>query len=245
MDPLGILASAQRCNASYVEGMSASSAAFTQLGMEFIAQYQTATHQATLSKNTQGGIFLTIAGTRISEGNNVDLIDDVWLAPQACPKGGVVPAGVYAGMTDFWRWVFANIPQGANLTVEGHSLGAERVLLTPLFFPGERINDLFAFEAPQCGTQEYWDAYRDVLGRAVQTVCGADIWFGWPPAQGYVHDAQAQLLWVKPTGVSKTTTAQWKSTYTAWPIGLNYPDHQIVNVIKYLQAAIQNGTFTH
>lgn len=245
MDPIGILASAQRCNAAYIEELSAAQAAFSQLGMSFIAQYMNATHQAVLSKDTQGSIYLTIAGTRLTQGNNVDLLDDAWLAPQPCPKGGVVPAGVYAGMWDFWQWVQSNVPAGASVNVEGHSLGGERALLTPLFLENARIGDIFAFEAPQCATQEYWDAYRDELSSAVQTVCGADVWFGWPPAQGYVHDAQRALLWVQSTGVIQTSVAQWKSTYVAWPIGLSYDDHEIVRVIAYLQSAITNGTFTH
>jgi hypothetical protein len=238
MNPLSVLASAQRCNAAYIEDLSVVNAAFTQLGMSVIGQYKNDTHQAILSKNAQGGFYLTIAGTRIGEGNNFDILDDIWLAPVKAPLGGLVSSGVHSGLDDFWKWVLSNIPSGASINVEGHSLGAERVLLTPLFLPAAQIGELYAFEAPQCATQDYWDAYRSVLNGAVSTVCGADKWYGWPPRQGYVHDAQSTVLWLQ---LNATTLI----SPTSWPGGDVAADHDIAEVIVRLQAAVANSTFPH
>lgn len=238
MNPLAMLAAAQRCNAVYIEDLTAVTAAFTQLGMSVIGQYKNYTHQGILSKDTRGQIYLSIAGTRITEGNNLDVLDDIWLAPVATPRGGQVASGVYSGMADFWSWVLATAPAAAAINVEGHSLGAERTLLTPLFLSKERIGDLYAFEAPQTATQGYWDAYRDELANAIHTVCGEDIWYGWPPRQGYVHDGQSSVMWFQSSAVSIIQPQ-------AWPGGGSLEDHGIEFLISCIQATITNGTFPH
>jgi hypothetical protein len=239
MNPLAMLVAAQRCNAAYIEDLSAVTAAFTQLGMSVIGQYQNLTHQCVLSKDSTGLVYLTIAGTRISEGNNLDLLDDVWMAPVAAPKGGVVSSGVFTGMADLWNWVFANTSVTTVINVEGHSLGAERALLTPLFLPKERLGDLYAFEAPMCATQEYWDAYREELMYAILTVCGNDRWYAWPPGQGYVHDAHGEVVWFQPTQVSVIPTGAWPGT------DLDMDDHDIELLISRIQSSIDNSTFPH
>lgn len=238
MNPIAMLNAAQRANAAYVSDPLAVKAAFAALDMTFVAQYRNATHQAVISTDTRGRYYLSISGTRFSQNNNVDLLDDIWLAPVNAAKGGVVPAGVNQGMQDFWQWVLQNVPSGLEINVEGHSLGAERALLTPLFLPKERIGDLYAFEPPQCGTQEFWDAYRDELKDAVVTVCGNDLWFGWPPRQGYVHDAQSNVFWLLDQHVEIIKPSEWTGASCE-------ADHAITEVIARLQSAITNGTFPH
>lgn len=238
MNPLSVLAAAQRCNAAYVMDKSAVAQAFAALGMIFVDQYRNATHQAVYSKDQHGYHYLSISGTRFFEGDNLDLLDDIWLAPVKVQRGGEVASGVYSGMDDLWMWMKSHLPTSATLNIEGHSLGAERALLAPLFLPKEQIGDLHAFEAPQTATQEFWDAYREELSRAVHTVCGADIFYNWPPKQGYTHDAQSDVLWLKANSIEVIRPSQW-------PIGANEGDHAIERVIAYIQAAIVNGYFPH
>lgn len=238
MNPLSVLAAAQRCNAAYVMDKSAAAQAFAALGMTFVDQYQNATHQAVYSKDSHGYHYLSISGTRFTEGDNLDLLDDIWLSPVKAQRGGAVASGVFSGMDDLWKWMKSHLPTGATLNVEGHSLGAERTLLTPLFLPKEQIGDLHAFEAPQTATQEYWDAYRDELAHAVHTVCGGDLWYSWPPRQGYGHDAQSDVLWLKSNAIEIIKPSQW-------PIGMCESDHSIQRVLSYIQAAIDHGYFPH
>lgn len=238
MNPIAILESAQRCNAVYIEDLTAATAAFQALGMTVLGQYKNLTHQAILSKDVKGLYHLTIAGTRISEGNNLDLLDDIWLAPVKIPQGGMVASGVISGMDEFWKWVLVQVPAGIAINVEGHSLGAERTLLTPLFLSADRIGDLYAFEAPQCATQEFWDAYHAVLANAVHTVCGEDIWYNWPARQGYVHDKNSTVIWFQTTSTKIIAPADW-------PVGFNEADHVIEEVIARIQTSITNNTFPH
>lgn len=238
MNPLATLNAAQRSNAAYVMDRTAATAAFAALDMTLVDQYRNATHQGVISRDAKGLWYLSIAGTRFSQGGNVDILDDIWLAPSKAPKGGVVPAGVNQGMQDFWNWVLKTIPAGMTINIEGHSLGAERALLTPIYLAPERIGDLYAFEPPMCGTQEYWDAYGPALSRAVQTVCGADVFYGWPPRQGYVHGAMGITLFLQEQQIEIIQPA-------AWPGGDSQADHAITEVIARLQASITNNTFPH
>jgi hypothetical protein len=238
LDPLATLAASQRASAAYIEDLDSATTAFAQLGMTVLGQYKNDTHQAIISKNAQGLFYLSISGTRFNEGDNVDILDDIWLSQVKAPKGGGVSSGVYSGMDAFWKWVLSLVPAGANINIEGHSLGAERTLLTPLFLPQAQIGELYAFEAPKSATQEYWDAYRDELSGAVRTVCGADIWYNWPPFHDYVHDAQSSVLWLKPDTITVIKPSEW-------PIGIDASDHEIAVVVSRIQTSITNGTFPH
>jgi hypothetical protein len=236
MNPIAIVAAGQRAEAAYIVDPVAAKAAFEQLGMTFLGQFQDSTHQGVVSQDAKGRYYVTITGTRWSEGFGADLLNDIWLAPVKAPKGGLVASGVYCGMKDFWAWVLSKVPAGAVLNIEGHSLGAERALLAPIFLSPAQIGDLYAFEPPQCATQEYWDAYRDELSQAVVTVCGLDLWFNWPPRQGYVHDAQMQVLWLLSTGSQWILPANYKG-------GSSASDHHIAEVNSRLQYCMQNAKF--
>lgn len=236
MNPIAIVAAGQRAEAAYIVDPAAAKTAFEQLGMTFLGQYQDSTHQGVVSMDAKGRYYVTITGTRWSEGFGADLLSDIWLAPVNAPKGGVVPSGVYCGMKDFWGWVATKIPAGTGFNIEGHSLGAERALLAPIFVDPKLIGDIYAFEPPQCGTQEFWDAYREDLKNAVVTVCGQDIWFNWPPHQGYVHDAKMAVLWLLSTGSEWVLPAQYQG-------GNNAGDHQITEVNQRLQYCMTNAKF--
>lgn len=238
MNPLAILAAAQRAQAVYIVDPVAAGTAFKGLGLTFLGQYQDATHQGAVSKDAKGNYFVTIAGTRYSEGYGADLLMDLWLSPVHAINGGIVASGVYEGMDKFWAWALNLIPATAEINIEGHSLGAERALLAPLFIPKERLGDIYAFEPPMCADQDYWDAYRDELKNAVITVSGADRWFAYPPRQGYCHDAQSNVLWFLSNGqIQWTTPAAWVTT------ALSDADHSIDLLVLRIQAGITNASF--
>jgi hypothetical protein len=227
-----ILAAAKRAQAAYIEDAAEAKAAFEALGLEFIGQHQDVLHQAVLSRDRTGAIYLSISGTRFGEAHNADLLEDVYLLPVMAPRGGVVAAGVYNGMAEFWTWVNANVPDGA-INVEGHSLGAERALLTPLFLPKARIGSLHAFEAPQCASPAYWTAYAAELAGAVHTVNGGDVWYGWPPVSQYRHP-NANLIWLTGSGYEIIKPSQW-------PGGLSMGDHSIAEVVARLDTILTSA----
>jgi hypothetical protein len=223
-----ILAAAKRAQAAYIEDAAEAKAAFKALGLEFIGQHEDVLHQAVLSRDAAGAIYLSISGTRFGEAHDIDLLDDVYLLPIHVGSGAVVAAGVYNGMAEFLAWVHANVPAGTVINIEGHSLGAERALLTPLFLPKAQIGSIHAFEAPQCASSEYRQSYADELAHAVHTVCGADVWYGWPPVSQYCHPASS-VIWLTGTGYKLIKPSEW-------PGGLSMGDHSIGLVVSRLEA---------
>lgn len=237
MNPIALLAAAQRAQAVYITDALAAQKAFSGLGMTYLGQYQDATHQGAVSTDSKGRYYVTISGTRYSEGYGADLFADIWLAPHDCLKGGQVASGIIEGMDKFWAWALSKIPATAVINVEGHSLGAERALLTPMYLPPERMGDIYAFEPPMFATPEWWEAYGSALANAVCTVQGADRWFAWPPRQGYVHNPNGQYLWLQSTKIQFITAAQWLTT------ALSDGDHSIDQLVQRIQTGIQNASF--
>lgn len=238
MNPIAITAAAQRSAAAYNTDVPSATAAFAALGYTLMGFYKNLTHQAVLSRDARNQFYLSITGTRYDQPGNLDLLADLSLSPVNVPKGGQVASGVYEGLGDMWNWVLNQVPIGSVINIDGHSLGAERTLLTPIFLSKPQIGDLYAFEAPMCATQAYWDAYRDELAGAVHTVCGLDIWFSYPPHQGYCHDAQSSLLWLQSTAIKLITPPQF-------PGGLSGSDHAITEVVARLQNGMTNALFPH
>lgn len=224
-----IYAAAKRAEAAYIADEGEAKAAFAALGLTFVGQHRDVSHQAVLSRDADGATYLSISGTRFGEPDNIDLLDDLYLLPVSAPRGGIVAAGAYSGMQELWQWVSSTVGPDVVVNVEGHSLGGERTLLTPLFLPKARIGTLHAFDAPKCASQAYWDAYREELAGAVLTVNRRDIWFGWPPAGPYQHDRQAEVIWLAEEGVRIIEA-------TAWPGGLDAGDHAIAEIVMALGA---------
>jgi hypothetical protein len=221
------LAAAKRAQAAYIEDATEAKVAFEALGMEFIGQHEDSLRQAALSRDPGGEIYLSISGTRFGEPNNADLAEDVYLLPVHVGGGAVVAAGVYNGMGDLWAWVHANVPVGAVINVDGHSLGAERALLTPLFLPKAQIGAIHAFEAPKCASAGYWQAYGDELAKVVNTVNGRDVWYGYPWVSQYCHPPW-RLIWLTGSGYEIIKPSER-------PGGLSMGDHSITELIARLQ----------
>lgn len=75
-----ILAAAERANAAYLDTTDKARAAFVTLGLEFLGQYQNASHQACLSRDADN-VYLSISGTRFSQRKIGDLFSDIDLDP--------------------------------------------------------------------------------------------------------------------------------------------------------------------
>ncbi|RKP50496.1 hypothetical protein [Trinickia fusca] len=229
-----IYAAAKRAEAAYIADEDEAKAAFAALGLTFIGQHRDASHQAVLSHDAAGATYLSISGTRFGEADNVDLLDDLYLLPVSVPRGGIVAAGAYSGMQELWQWVSSHIGPDVAVNVEGHSLGGERTLLTPLFLPKERIGTLHAFDAPKCASQAYWDVYREELAGAVRTVNRQDLWYGWPPAGPYQHDEQAEVIWLVQDGFRIINAM-------AWPGGFDVENHAIAEIVTALEGIASAG----
>jgi hypothetical protein len=209
---------AARANAAYVIDRAASQAAFSALGDTWIGQFANASHQAVLSADANHETHLSISGTRASAGKILD-------------AGGNVTKGVLEGMGDLWEWVLATIPPGDIVHVAGHSLGASRTHLTPLFLPSSQIGRLHSFEAPKFVNADYYAAHEAVLASMVCVLNGKDLWAAWPwKDERWQSRPLADHIWLKDDAgtFSVIPGAQW-------PGGLEAADHDIGRVHTRLE----------
>ena len=223
-----LLAAAKRAQAAYLPDECDARTAFESMGLTFVGRHCDLVHRAVLSCDAEGATYLSISGTRFNEANNIDLLDDLYLLPIHAPRGGIVASGAHSGMAELWQWVMSAVPPNTIINIEGHSLGGERALLTPLFVPSAQIGALYVFDAPKCASQSYWDAYRSELAGAVCTVHGRDVWYGWPLGDLYCHDAQGEVLWLADGMYRKVDPAMW-------PGGLSVEDHRIDAIVETIE----------
>lgn len=168
-----------RANVAYLISEADSQSAFSALGDTWIGMYQNASHQAVLSADSRGETHLSISGTRASALKLLDIFADVSLDPVPV-MGGNVTRGVMEGMRQLWDWVLSTVPAGDVVHVAGHSLGASRTHLTPLFLPAPQIGALHSFEAPKFADAAFYTAHADALSNMVCVLNGADLWAAWP-----------------------------------------------------------------
>lgn len=209
MDWAAIAQAARRANAAYIIDPAKSNAAFEALGDVWSDIYSDANNQAVISVDPAGATHLTISGTRASSLKLGDIFDDVSLDPHPV-KGGTVTEGVISGMQDVWNWALSVAPKGAVFNVAGHSLGASRTHLTPLFIPASQIGTLHSFEAPKFADSRFYATYAKELSAMVCVLNGRDTWAAWPwidprwqarPKQDHV--------WLKSVGFSVIPASQW------------------------------------
>ena len=81
--------------------MEQAKAAFEALGLTWLGQFQNDSHQAVLSRDAAGGIYLTISGTRFGRSLG-DLLEDIDLTPVDVGGGARVTAGAYDGLSELW-----------------------------------------------------------------------------------------------------------------------------------------------
>jgi hypothetical protein len=232
---------AARANAAYLIDQAASKAAFAALGDTWIAQYQNASHQAVLSADARGETHLSISGTRASALKVMDVLADMSLDPVPV-AGGNVTAGVYEGMQKLWDWVHATIPVGDVVHVAGHSLGASRTHLTPLFLPAAQIGALHSFEAPKFADAAFYANHSGELANMVCVLNGADLWASWPWKEGPLKDLRWQArplplhAWLKDDHGTFSMIAS-----AQWPEGADPIDHDMSRVQARVQAVAGSG----
>lgn len=209
MDWSAIALAAKRANAAYIIDAAKSKAAFEALGDVWSSIYSDANNQAVLSVDPAGGTHLSISGTRASSLKLQDVFDDMSLDPHPV-SGGSVTEGVISGMRQVWDWALSVAPAGSVFNVAGHSLGASRTHLTPLFIPAAQIGALHSFEAPKFANSQFYSTYADELANMVCTLCGKDTWAAWPWIDPRWQARPRQdHIWLKSFGFSVIPANQW------------------------------------
>jgi hypothetical protein len=209
MDLTAAALAAKRANAAYIIDPAQSKAAFEALGDVWSDIYSDSNDQAVMSVDAAGRAHLTISGTRASSLKMGDIFDDVSLDPCAV-KGGAVTAGVISGMQDVWDWALSAAPAGAVFDVAGHSLGASRTHLTPLFIPTAQIGEMHSFEAPKFCDEEFYQSHAEALSNMICVLNGRDTWAAWPWVDYRWKGRPLQdHLWLKSVGYSLIPAAQW------------------------------------
>jgi len=230
MDWAAIALAAKRANAAYETTPDKSKAAFTALGDDWVDLYSTDSMQAALSVDSTGATWLSISGTRASDGYVIDVFRDVSLEPTKV-KGGTVTAGALAGMDDLWAWALDTVPDANPIFVSGHSLGHARACLSPLYLAPKRIGRIFGFEGPKFVGADFFQAYAASFANAIFTVQGADAWAAWPWLDWrWQARPPVDHIWLKDNGSFAIIPA------SQWPGGLKFGDHDIGLVCQRLEA---------
>lgn len=200
---------AARANAAYIINPVQSKAAFQALGDVWSDIYSDSNNQAVMSVDAAGRTHLSISGTRASSLKLADIFDDVSLVPHPV-NGGCVTDGVISGMQDVWKWALSVAPAEAVFNVCGHSLGAARTHLTPLFVPTGQIGMLHSFEAPKFADEEYYATYETELAGMVCVLNGRDTWAAWPWVNPLWQSRPKQdHVWLKDVGFAVIPSSQW------------------------------------
>lgn len=218
---------ARRANSAYLETEAEAKAAFAVLGDLYISRYVDGSHQVVISVDERGNPWVSISGTRFSEGKILDVLADVSLDPVNLSSGGSVTKGAYEGMDKVWEWALSIVPAGVDINVCGHSLGAARTHLTPLFV--KNIGALYSFESPKFVDKDYYVKYAEPLSKMVCVLNGADLWAGWP-----WFDSR----WSRPLNPHIWLTDGWYSVIKAdqWPGGKSNADHDMDSVQAKIDA---------
>lgn len=236
IDFVQILAAAERANAAYLDQTDQARAAFVALGLDFLGQYQNASHQACLSRDADN-VYLSISGTRFSQRKIGDLFSDIDLDPIDVGDGAKVTAGAYEGMEQMWEWAHDIVNDDVVWNVEGHSLGAWRTRYTPLFIRPEKIGMLHSFESPKSANTAYWQKYEGELASMVSIVNGRDCWVSWPfrIINDWAVHPERDFIWLSADLFSICTPDKW-------PGGFSARDHDMDLLVKRLTALAQSGT---
>lgn len=232
MNLVAVLAAAKRAQAAYFTDAASSRAAFEALGLDWLGLYQNEDHQAVVSReHSSGAVYLSISGTRFTDGRVGDLYDDLDLTPVDVGDGALVARGAFQGLSELWTWAASLVAPETLWNVEGHSLGGWRARYTPLFLPAEQIGQVTTFEAPKSANDLYWAKYAGVLKDLVTVVNGRDIFVSYPFLGEVWTQPPMAIIWIEATGYSVITREQW-------PIGLFEWNHSIDEVVQRLERLI-------
>lgn len=226
-----LLQSIRRCAAVYEPDDAKARAAFSALGCDVLGRWCDDSHQAIAHSDPSGRACLTISGTRVSEGTIAEHFGDLTADADVTPSlvgGFFVAAGPVDGLGALWDWAQPLLAGSASIDVEGHSLGAGRAILSPLFIPRESLGRITAWEPPKWVTQSFWDAHADLDITTV--VHGRDPWAAWPwIGTNYVH--QPELLWLNEGDYHVIPRDQWSGGNL-----LCWPDHGPESVLDAVAA---------
>lgn len=219
-----IYEAARRANLAYELDPVKSEAAFTATGLHWLGLYSDNNNQAVVCIDNHGDAYLSISGTRFSQGKIWDLVDDAWTTPHDLGWGRHVTAGAFNGVEDMWDWAKGLVPPSTLWHVEGHSLGGWRTRYTPIFLPPSQIGRLHSFESPKGANKAYWDFYKQALSGLVSVVNGYDVFVDWPfGINEWCHPQSLSWLWLKRHGFVEIYPGQW-------PGGMSIADHNMDTV---------------
>jgi hypothetical protein len=227
MDFAPILSAARRAQAAYIMDAAQAKAAFEALGHTFIAQFKDHDSQAVLSLGPDGKTYFSLAGTRFSDRQLGDLIDDLQTDALDLGGGAKVTRGPYESAKELFAWALSVVPKGTVLNCAGHSLAGWRISYIGSFVPSAQIGSLFAFEPPRGANLAYYAKYQKELAGLTIIGNSADIWFGYPRLGGWKH-RPGPMIHLSKTGYQVIDTS-------AWPGGLSLADHSIDLVVQRLE----------
>lgn len=234
---------ANLANAVYIEDRATAAAAFAALGQTLIDQFQNAAHQAVVSRAGNGDWWLSISGTRVTEGDVQDGAGDLWedfdVTPLAAPGGGLVGTGAYNGLGDMWGWALKLIPGNAPIKGCGHSLGDWRLAYTRLFLGVERIAHLYGFEGPKPFDAAGWAVHGLPPELYTKFVFEHDIWVGYPWVSPFIQRPGPTLAHITTVGAGYQLDIVAEADL---PPLVNASDHSPLNDIAGLKALSAAGS---
>lgn len=230
MNLAAVLEAAERANAAYEMDPDVARERMEALGQDWVGQYNVDSVQACLTMR-EGAAYLSISGTRFSDGQLEDLERDLDVEPLNIGRGNTVARGAWVGLFSLWQWVFSSIPTTAAIWVEGHSLGGWRTYYSPVFCPSVRLAGMHCFESPKAANASFWAAYD--RPDTVSVVHERDLFFGYPfvDTWGASHPPHDHL-WL--TGGSLQVIQP-----EDWPGGFSVEDHSMDRVVGALRALVQ------
>jgi hypothetical protein len=181
-----VLIAAQLAQAAYTEDIAQATVLFAAMGFSTLGQYQNDDHQAYVIRDRYRQHWLAISGTRFGKSLG-DLLDDIDIGPKDLGNGAEVSSGAYDGLSELWSWALNLVPPGASWKLSGHSLGAQRSQLAGLFISPEKIDAIYAFEAPKLGNAALWGQLEPSVTKFTCFVNGSDLWFGHPIISDWLH----------------------------------------------------------
>jgi hypothetical protein len=226
---------ARLANAVYIEDKAKAAAALAGLGQSFVGQFQNDRHQAVVSRAANGDWWLSISGTRVTEGDVQDGAGDLWedinVTPVDIGNGALVGAGAYQGLGEMWDWALELIPGDARIKGCGHSLGDWRLAYTGLFLPVARIAHLYGFEGPKPFNEKGWAVHGLPPELYTKFVFEHDVWVGYPWITRFTQRPGPTLAHIRTVG---SGYALDMVSEAALPPLVNAADHSPLNAIAAL-----------
>ena len=207
-----LLASIKRCDAVYGDPNNLKTA-FEALGCAVLGVYYNDGHQAVVHRDPEGWATITICGTRVSCGtmrqHAVDLFEDIDFSPVLAPGGGLVAAGALDGLDKVFAVALDLFLNEETIRVEGHSLGAQRAHLAPLFIPLSRVDRIIAWEPPKAADDEYYGIRSGWFSRTLTILNGKDPWAAWSWTCQKLKHPPGPIVWLHDGTYDVTTRDGW------------------------------------